>query len=408
LQVPYKWLLVGTLFFVNAINYADRTSVTAVYALLKTDMGFTDVALGAMGSLFLWCYAAASPVGGYIGDRMPRGRLIIWSLAGWSLVTLLTGLALLPWQLLAMRALLGLVEAMYLPAAMALVAEHHEQDTRGTALGVLALGNYLGMVGGGTLGGYFGDLFGWRAPLVTLGVIGLLLAVVCRFILPWNRKPQPLGVPASPPVSFGKTVAALGKIPTVLVLTAAGLLTSIGGWVFINWLPLYFHENFGMTLARAGFVGSSIVNFSAAAALAGGGYVSDRVAARGPHRRMWMQAILILCAAPVLLTFLVTKNQLAVMAALVVYALLRTSADLNIIPLLCDLAGADKRSTVFGVTNMLNSMAGGAGIFVAGALKSTVGLDGVFAGVAGILAFDALLLFIGCTLFLKRDLKAAG
>lgn len=399
----YRWLLVATLFLVNAINYADRTSVTSVYALLKTDFGFTDVALGAMGSLFLWSYALASPLGGFLGDRVSRGRLIIGSLAGWSLITLLSGFAAAPWQLLALRVALGLVEALYIPAAFALVAEYHDQQTRGTAISMLILGNSVGMVGGGTLAGYLGQQFGWRVPLVTLGLSGLVLALACRFILPLtNQRPER----DTAPVAFGTTVAALMRVPTILVLTVAGLLTSIGGWAFINWLPLYFHENFGLSLARAGFLGSSLVSISAAATLVVGGYLSDRVAQKGAHRRLWMQAVLILCATPVLLTFLVTKNQLAVMVALVTYSVLRTSADLNIIPLLCDLTRPGERSTIIGLTNMSNTIAGGLGIFVAGALKSGVGLDGVFAGVAGILALDAALLFAGCLRFVQHDLKA--
>jgi predicted MFS family arabinose efflux permease len=399
----YKWILAGTLFFASAINYADRTSVTSVYALLKTELGFTDVALGAMGTLFLWSYALASPVAGYLGDRFSRSRLIVWSLAGWSLVTLLTGFAATPWQLLSMRVLLGVVEAAYLPAAFALVAEYHGAETRGTALGLLALGNSLGMVGGATLAGYLGQSFGWRVPLLTLGVVGLLWAVVCWFVLPLK---QVASAPAR--LSMGTSVGTLLRVPSILVLIGAGLLTAIGTWVFINWLPLYFHENFGLSLARAGFLGSSLVGITGALTLGVGGYVSDRLARGGAHRRMWMQAILILCAAPVLLTFLVTRNQMAVMAALVVYSVLRTSADVNIIPLLCDLAGNERRSTAVGLTNMLNTLAGGAGVFVAGALKSNVGLDGVFASVAAILALDSALLFAGCVLFLKRDLARAA
>ena len=383
----YRWILVAALFLVSALNYADRTSVTSVYALLKTDLGFTDVALGAMGSLFLWSYALASPLGGYLGDRVSRGRLIVGSLAGWSLITLLSGLAVAPWQLLAMRVALGLVEALYIPAAFALVAEFHGPRTRATALGILILGNSAGMVGGGTLAGYLGQQFGWRAPLLFLGVAGLVLALACRFILPLDNVRPPVEVA---PVSFGKTVTALMRVPSIVVLTVAGLLTSIGGWIFINWLPLYFHENFGLSLARAGFLGSSLVSVSAAATLVVAGYLSDRVAQGGAHRRLWMQAILILSATPVLLTFLVTKNQLAVMVALVAYS---------------DLTSTGQRSTVIGLTNMSNTIAGGLGVFAAGALKSTVGLDGVFASVAGILALDAALLFTGCVRFVRRDLK---
>ncbi len=399
-----KWIIVAVLFLVNAINYADRTSITAVYALLKVDLGLSDVALGAMGSLFLWSYAFASPLGGYCGDRFSRGRIIVWSLAGWSLVTLLCGLAVNTPQLLTLRVLLGLVEALYLPAAFALVAEYHEPDTRGTAISILTLGNLAGMVGGGALAGYLGQQYGWQSPLLVLGAFGLLLAGVCRVTLPQSA-PTPAAAEAQAP--FFETVRALSRVPTVLILTAAGLLASIGSWIFINWLPLYFHEAFAMSVARAGLIGSSVQNVAGSAALAVGGFLSDRMAAGGRHRRMWMHAVLITCAAPVPLVFLVTKELNAVLVSLVVYAILRTAADLNIIPVLCDLVQPHQRSTVIGLTNMLNTMAGGAGIFVAGTLKANVGLAGIFASLSGILALDAALLFLGCVLYLKRDLAAA-
>ncbi|MBY0505069.1 MAG: MFS transporter [Bryobacteraceae bacterium] len=395
-----KWVLVATLFLASALNYADRTSITSVYALLKSDLGFSDAALGAMGSLFLWSYALASPVGGYLGDRFARGPLILASLASWSLITLVTGLAVLPWHLLALRVALGIVEAAYLPAAFALVAAYHGPSTRGAALGIIALGNAAGLVGGGTLAGYLGEHYGWRAPLITLGAAGLLLAVVCRFLLPMD----PAEPATAEKLSYRQAATELLRVPSIAVLAVAGLLTSIGGWIFINWLPLYFHENFGLSLARAGFLGSSLVGLSGAATLAVGGWVSDRVAMGGAHRRMWMQAALILCAAPVLLTFLATRQQTAIMIALVAYSVLRTSADVNILPLLCDLTNSSQRSTIFGLTNMVNTMAGGAGVLAAGLLKSSAGLNGVFAGVAGILLLDAALLFACCILYLHRDL----
>src|SRR5215471_11857112 len=108
----YKWALVAALFFVSALNYADRTSITAVFPLLKSQLGFTDIGLGAIGSMFLWSYALASPSSGYIGDRFDRGRIVVLSLAAWSLATLLTGLVSSHGQLLATRVLLGIVESM--------------------------------------------------------------------------------------------------------------------------------------------------------------------------------------------------------------------------------------------------------------------------------------------------------
>ena len=397
------------LFLVSTVNYADRTSITALYALLKTDLGFTDVGLGALGSVFLWSYALSSPISGFLGDRVSRGRLVVWSLAGWSLVTLLTGLAAAQWQLLSMRVALGVVEAMFMPAGMALLAEYHGPETRGTALALMSLGNYIGMVVGGTVGGYFGEYYGWRVPLILLGAVGIALAGVCWFILPARRHTDPKDKSVPPEsLSFGEASLRLFRIPSFLVLAGAGLFTAIGTWIFINWLPLYFKENLGMTLASAGFFGSSLVSLSGAAGQAVGGVVSDRVAKDAPHRRMWLQAVLIACAAPALLAFVLTHNATIIMTALAVYSLLRTSADLNILPLLCDLAGLDKRSTAFGITNMVNTLAGGLGIFVAGYLKTGFGLDGVFAGVAGILLLDSAMLFTGYCLWLRQDLRASG
>jgi MFS family permease len=398
------------LFCVSTINYADRTSITAVYALLKTDLGFTDVGLGAIGSLFLWSYALASPFAGYIGDRADRSRVIVWSLAGWSLATLLTGLVTAQWQLLAMRAVLGLVESMYLPAAMALVAEYHASDTRATALGLLSIGNYIGLVGGGTVGGYLGEHYGWRSPLCVLGAVGIALAGICYFVLPGRAQAPLTAADSAAPanhLSFREASSRLLRIPSFVVLAIAGVLTSIGAWIFINWLPLYFKENFAMTLAGAGFFGSSLVSFSAAASQALGGPVSDLVARKGLHYRMLMQAVLILCAAPTLLTF-TTHNRTAIMSGLVLYSIFRSCGDMNMLPLLCDLAGKDKQSTAFGITNMLNTIAGGLGVFVAGFLKAGFGLAGVFAGVAGILILDSILLFTGYILFVKNDLRKSG
>jgi MFS family permease len=402
----YKWLLVATLFFFNAINYADRTSITAVYSLLKTDLGFSDIGLGAVGSSFLWSYALASPFAGFIGDRVRRGRLLLWSLAGWSLATLLTGLVAEQWQLLSMRVALGLVEALYLPAALALVAEYHGQETRATALGLLNVGNYVGLVGGGTIGGWLGGLYGWRAPLVVLGVAGIVLAGLAWFVLPGRKgipEPENTG-PKIPNLSFFDAAGQLARIPSFLVLAGAGVLASIGTWIFINWLPLFFRENMGMTLMTAGFLGSSLVSVSSAVSQAGAGFVSDRLARGGEHYRLLMNAVLILCAAPTLLVFVFTRNHTAIMLALIGYGILRAAGDSNIIPVICDLAGPAKRSTAIGLTNMLNTIVGGLGVLVAGFLKSGFGLSGVFAGVAGILALDAALLFTGYMLWIRRDL----
>jgi predicted MFS family arabinose efflux permease len=413
-EAASKWVMVWVLAVAGMLNYGVRTSITAVYPLLKTELGFGDLGLGALGSFFLWSYALASPLAGRLGDRFNRSRVVLWSLVGWSLVTAASGMMNTRAGLLAMRVLLGLVEAFFLPAAMALLAEYHSPKTRATAMGVMGVGQYVGLIGGVTLVGFLGDRYGWRAPLWTLGAAGLLVAIPTYALLPSKGRAAGRGraeVRTQPPEAlptFAGAVLGLLKLPSFLVLAAAGALTSIGAWIFLNWLPLYFKEAYAMSLAGAGFFGASFINGSAALAQVVGGVVSDRVARRGAHYRMLLQALLILAAAPTLLVFVCTRNLAVIAVALVLNSGLRIAGDLNILPLLCDLAGENRLAVAFGLTNMLNCIAGGAGIFVAGMLKSNLGLGGIFAGTVGCLVFDALMLFVCYGLFLRKDLRKSA
>jgi MFS family permease len=229
-------------------------------------------------------------------------------------------------------------------------------------------------------------------------------AFAISFLLPKSKLPR--ASLQSGPTSFLQTVGQLSRIPTFYVLAAAGMLGAVGIWIFINWLPLYFHETFGMTLAAAGFWGSSVVSTASAISAAAGGPISDFVARRDVGYRMLLNASLVLCAAPALLIFVYVPAQPAVIAALLAYAIFRSIGDLNIVPLLCHIAGEHRRSTAVGLTNMLNTGTAGIGVFFAGILKRDFGLGGVFVGVGAILLLDAAILFAGYFLFFKRDRSA--
>src|SRR5215204_5474806 len=117
----FNWPLIAILTPIAALNYCDRMAIAAVFPLLRTELGVSDVWLGAIGSTFLWSYAVGSPIVGWVADRWSRTRIVQFSLIGWSLVTLATGLTRNTNQLLAMRLLLGLAECAYLPAAVGLL-----------------------------------------------------------------------------------------------------------------------------------------------------------------------------------------------------------------------------------------------------------------------------------------------
>ena len=403
----YKWYVTALLFAAAGLNYGDRTAITAVFPLLRRDLGMSDVALGATGTVFLWTYAAVSPLAGYMGDRMSRARLLSFSLGAWSVVMALSALANSATQLLVMRALLGIAEAAYIPAATALIAEHHGSDTRARAIGIHLAGFSVGMVGGGSLAGYLGDQMGWRPSFVILGVLGLALTVVCLLTLRDGRDQQTVASAARNAPPFIGTIRYLFTLPSFLVLTLENVLSGTVGWIFINWLPLFFRETFSLSLAMAGFFGTLWLQGGRVTGVLAGGIPSDRAARKHPSYRMLLMVFMYLAAAPLLTTFVWSTSSSMIAAAIFGFSLLVGMGYVNAQPLLCELLPERLRSTAIGFMNMSSCFVGGAGVLLAGVLKSSFGLTSAFASLAIIQGSVAIMLLVTYLTVLRRDLRKA-
>ena len=129
-------MLVCFLCLSAALNYGDRTALSALYPLLRTELRMSDLQLGALGSTFLWAYALSSPFAGILADRVSRRKTVAFSLGGWSLATVAAGFARNADELLLTRAALGIAESAYLPSAVALISAYHSPESRARAIGV--------------------------------------------------------------------------------------------------------------------------------------------------------------------------------------------------------------------------------------------------------------------------------
>jgi len=411
--LQYKWSMIVLLTGIATINYADRTAISSVFPLLRSDLHSSDVALAAIGSLFLWTYAISSPIWGYLADRVSRSRMIVWSLSTWSLVTLATAFVQSTDQLLATRIMLGLAESAYLPASLALIADYHPKESRGTAIGFHLAGLNLGLVVGGVGAGYVGQHYGWRLSFLMLGGVGLVFAGLARLFL----RDAPVTAPRVSDSSISRTgmsrtgwrdVLAVIRIPSYLVLIAEAMLQATGLWTFFNWLPLYFTETFHMSLAGSGFSGTFMLQVAAVVGITLGGYVSDKVAGRNSARRMLVMSTCYLIAAPFLLSFGGNASYLLVSASIFLYSLFVTLGQANESPLICDLLPPRLRSTAFGLWNLANCTTGGIGILATGYLKRDYGLGGIFHYLAGLVLLAACLTLIGYLVFLRRDLERSS
>jgi len=100
----YKWWVVFMLWFVCFFNYADRQAIFSVFPVLEKEFGLSKQQLGLIGSAFMWVYAGAAPLAGFIGDRLRRKDLILGGFFFWSVVTVTTGWARKFWHLVTIRA----------------------------------------------------------------------------------------------------------------------------------------------------------------------------------------------------------------------------------------------------------------------------------------------------------------
>ena len=115
----YPWAVVAMLWFVALLNYLDRQMLATMKPSMMEDISelVSAANFGRLMAVFLWIYAFMSPLSGVIADRLNRKWLIIGSLFVWSAVTLLMGYSTTFNQLYILRAIMGVSEAFYIPAA---------------------------------------------------------------------------------------------------------------------------------------------------------------------------------------------------------------------------------------------------------------------------------------------------
>ncbi|MBI5083569.1 MAG: MFS transporter [Acidobacteria bacterium] len=386
----YAWAVVVLLWVVATLNYLDRQVIFSLLPPLKAEFGVSDLQLGLLGTAFYWVYGILSPFSGYLADRYDRVKVVIFSLFVWSAVTWLTGQAHSFNQLLTARGLMGISEAAYLPAALALIADYHSPATRSRATGIHQSGLYAGIALGGVVGGWVGDHYGWRAAFGLLGFIGIGYGAVLLFTL----KPPPAR--GSAPKLEGSFFSALRELIAArgfLSIFTANIMGAMAYFMIYGWLPLFLYEKFGMSLTGAGFSATFYIQIASAAGILAGGWLADRWTRSNPRGRVLTQWIGFTAAAPALFLVATTPSMALLIGGMLVFGLGRGFFDCNLMPVLCQVARPQLRATGYGVLNLGSTLVGGAMTAAAGAMKATLGL-GTCLQISAVLLFCAALLLL--------------
>lgn len=381
------WLLVALLGIVALLNYLDRQVIFSLLPLLRSDLQLTDPQLGLLGAIFLWVYSLCSLFAGWTAQRFGHRKVILLSLCAWSAVTALTGLSIGFATLSATRAAMGITEAFYIPAALALVTAAHSERHRSLAVSLHQSGIYFGILLGGGPGAYAGQQIGWRNIFFVLGAIGVVYAAVLFQALPKVDTVQS----AKPPKYLKATkdiFQSRGFWPMFLIFAAI----SFANWMVATWMPLYLYDRFQFNLQNAGLSATIFTQVSGLLGMMLGGWMADNLARTKPRGRITTQSLgLLLAAVFMILTGLVTTAPI-LLAALFVFSFGRGIYDCNVMPVLCDVVDEDQRSTAYSLLNFAGTFVGGLAAYGAGALRSVIGLDGALLGAGVIILLSALLL----------------
>jgi len=393
------WLMVALLWVVGLLNYLDRVMITTMRSSLKEAIPMTEAQFGLLTTAFLLVYGILSPFAGFLADRFSRSRVIIGSLFAWSVITWLTAHTKTYEQLLATRFLMGVSEACYIPAALALVTDYHRGTTRSRATGLLLGGVFVGSALGG-LGGWLAERRGWEYPFYLFGIVGIVYCVLLVFLLrdAPHAKPEREVAPRETfqSVQFTKALTSLFGSGTFIVLLFYWGLLGLVGWMVVGWMPTYLQEHFQLRQGVAGLTATVYFNSAALVGLMVGGAWADRWTVTNRNACILVAAIGLALAAPSIL--FVAKTNLLPLAVigLILYGVARTFADTEMMPILCLSADARYRATGFGLLNLFSCFVGGGTLYLGGVLRDAhVNVNKLFqSGALGVLICAALLLWV--------------
>jgi MFS family permease len=405
--VRTAWIVVALLWPVALLNYLDRQMLAAMKFSVMGDI--PDIALeanwGYMLAQFKWVYAFLSPVGGYIADRYSRRVTICGSLLVWSVVTWATGHVTTYEGLLWTRTLMGISEAFYIPAALALIADYHTGGTRSRAVGIHQTAIYCGIIIGG-FSGYVADApqLGWRVAFDVTGVAGILYALPL-FLFLRDAPKVAANSSGTPTLSIGATARELLTNGSFLLLIACFTLPALAGWVVKDWMPAILKEMFQIGQGKAGVSATLYVNLASLAGAFLGGWAADRLMQRTLRGRIIISAIGMSLLIPSLFGVGNSATLTGAILFLILFGLGWGFFDCNNMPILSQIVRPELRATGYGLMNLVSISCGGLADWGFGLLRDRhVPLNIIF----GTFASAALLSVVLVLLIKPRPERASS
>jgi len=409
----WAWIAVAVLWVVVMLNYFDRQLLAVLNSSItegESGIPMTQGQFGMVTSAFLIVYAALSPVGGYLADRFSRKFIILCSLVVWSAVTWYTGAASSYEELLVARAAMGISEAFYIPAALALISDYHRGSTRSMATGLHMSGIYAGQMLAGCGALLAGEPYclGWRLTFETFGFIGVAYALIVVLFL---HDPEAPAAPAeeaeaaaeaesgenslasaASDFSIGHVLKSLFTGRAMAMLLVMYACAGFANWFLMGWYPRLLQDMFHISESEAGPQATLWINIAKYIAVLGAAAVADVWYRRNKNARAYVPGICFCIAGPCVIFAMLPALGVplalglsATLALVSMQGVAQGSLDATLMPVLRSHIDERFSATGYGLLNLTSVGAGALISWLGGYLKDMNVDLGVPLSMAGVL-----------------------
>jgi MFS family permease len=365
----YKWVALALLWVAFFLQQGTRQLFGPSVPAIGASFGVDKVSLGVIGTVFAMTYGVCVPFAGLTADLLNRKWMVTIGVGVFCLGIFLSGFVASVGLLIITYGLLnGFGQTFYYPSATSLISQLHK-ESRATAISILQLGLYIGIVGCGGLAGWVAGKGGesWRIPFWIFGGLGLIWAVVLGFAL---RDTKPVSMPngASSKPSIKEAIKAVFSKPTAICVTlglAMMIYVDIG---FKNWMPTHIQSTFmkenPFLLQWAGLHAVLWHYLGAAVGIMTGSRIGDRLVKNRPGIRLELGIAGLVLAIPFIAWMALTQSFVSCCIAMLGFGVFRGVYDSNFMASFFDVVNPRYHASGVGIMMCI--------AFLFGSLSSTV------------------------------------
>jgi MFS family permease len=394
-KIPFNYQqarLLAVLALINFVNFADRQVLNPLVPLLRQHFNVSDAQLGSLQMVCLVVLALASIPFGYLADRFNEPKIICIGVMIWSVAAIGSGLAPTFGILIFARAMVGIGEAAYAPAAQSLISDSFSREHRALAQSIFASGMILGGIFGLALGGIMGARHGWQHAFIIVGALGIIPGLSALKLKEPPRRPR----------SEVVALKQLLRVPAFVAMIVAGVCITFSSVSFVTWGIDYATNYKNFSLREAALSLAVIALLSSVLGALCGGYFADLAQKRYSYGRILVIACAFLVAAPFLLLAIQSDEKGVVLAGFFVAMFFMSWYHGPTTAVLHDLTPQRAHATAIGLYMFATQLLGALGPLLIGKVSDMSDLQIGLQAATAVMVFGALLLLL-VIYFVRRD-----